>query len=169
MKVNFRELPALSRSNRVRAWAMVNPYCVACARTRTNPSSVIEQVASSGTPLEARVCTQPATRSWNSCWRKPNATRPFTSRRYFMGSRIKSPRPVCCSTLERLDPHSALEALLWGPQQYLPSVRAGFVVSTQCVHPPPLRRAGLPAGDQACGESDREERPDPSLKPSFPR
>jgi hypothetical protein len=54
----------------VRAWAMVNPYCGACARTRAEPSSVVEQVASSGTPLEARVCTSQATRSWNLCWRE---------------------------------------------------------------------------------------------------
>src|SRR6266849_11092796 len=109
MKVNFREFPLLRRSNRVRAWEIVNPYCGACARTRTKPSSVIEQVASSGTPFEARVCTQLATRSWNSCWRKPNATRPFTSRIYFMGIGIKYHRPVCCSRVERLDPHSEPE------------------------------------------------------------
>ena len=109
IKVNFRAFPVLRRCSRVRVWVMVNPYCGACARTRTKPSSVIEQVASSGTPLEARVCTQPATRSWNSCWRKPNATRPFTSRRYFTGSQIRSRRPVCCSGVERLDLHSAPE------------------------------------------------------------
>src|SRR5580658_624390 len=33
----------------------------------------------------------------------------ITSRRYFMGSRIKSHRPVCCSRVERLDPHSEPE------------------------------------------------------------
>jgi hypothetical protein len=33
IKVNFRAFPVLKRSRRVRAWAMVNPYCGACART----------------------------------------------------------------------------------------------------------------------------------------
>jgi hypothetical protein len=32
MNVNFREFPVLRRRNRVRGWAMVNPYCGACAR-----------------------------------------------------------------------------------------------------------------------------------------
>jgi len=77
-----------------------------CEGTPTKPSSVIEKVANYRTPFEATVCTQPATRLWNSCWRKPNATRAFTSRRCFMGSQTESRRPVCCSIPERSDPHS---------------------------------------------------------------
>src|SRR5271157_1693217 len=95
---------ALSRCNRLQACPTVNPYCGACARTRTKPSSVIEQVASSEVPFVASLRTHRATPSWNSCSRKPSATRAFTSSRYFMETQPKSHGPAYCSNAEPLIP-----------------------------------------------------------------
>jgi len=57
-------------------------FARACARP-DEAKFVIEQVASFRTPLSQSV--HPASDAVvNSSGRKPNATRPFTSRRYFM-------------------------------------------------------------------------------------
>ena len=50
--------------------------------TLFKPNSVMEHVASSGTPLAARPSTQFATRGWNSCSNRASASRAFTSNRY---------------------------------------------------------------------------------------
>ena len=102
INVKFTVRVALSRCSRLQAWLTVNPYCGAYARTRTKPSSVIEHVASWGVPFPANARTHLATRSWNSCSRKPSATSAFTSSRYFMGNQPKSLAPACWSIVEPL-------------------------------------------------------------------
>jgi len=108
INVKFTVGVVFSRRKSSQAWETVIPYCGACARTRTKPSSVIEQVASSELPALATARTHRATRWWNSCSRKPTATKAFTSSRCVMGILPESHALACCLTevsrLLRLEP-----------------------------------------------------------------